>query len=216
MASEKLGATVENFASRLKRQLKEQEIAQSESAKASQERQALLLKAMTGVRKALQEASKISLGERFSFDLDISDWEGWPRLELRLVDGAAPDLLTQSLIAIANDSNGLGTLQLTMRSGEILGTVHLRDENEYSRLPLLLKKGLRTFLDVVSNAVLNPTNLADTIAGQTRALEGTEEEIPGQSLRDEDVFSEELYTPDSNRAEIIDEPGLQYALTAKV
>jgi hypothetical protein len=103
-----------------------------------------------------------------------------------------------------------------MRSGEILGTVHLRDENEYSRLPLLLKKGLRTFLDVVSNAVLNPTNLADTIAGQTRALEGTEEEIPGQSLRDEDVFSEELYTPDSNRAEIIDEPGLQYALTAKV
>jgi hypothetical protein len=216
VASEKLGATVENFASRLKRQLKEQEIAQSESAKASQERQALLLKAMTGVRKALQEASKISLGERFSFDLDISDWEGWPRLELRLVDGAAPDLLTQSLIAIANDSNGLGTLQLTMRSGEILGTVHLRDENEYSRLPLLLKKGLRTFLDVVSNAVLNPTNLADTIAGQTRALEGTEEEIPGQSLRDEDVFSEELYTPDSNRAEIIDEPGLQYALTAKV
>ncbi len=216
MAAEELGATVENFASRLKRQLKEQEVAQSESAKASQARQALLLKAMTGVRKALQEASKISLGERFSFDLDISDWEGWPRLELRLVDSAAPDLLTQSLIATAHDRNEQGTLQLTMRSGEILGTVHLRDENEYSRLPLLLKKGLRTFLDVVSDAVLNPTNVADTVAGQTQALEGTEEDTTGQSLGDEDVFSEELYTPDSNRAEIIDDPGLQFALTAKV
>lgn len=216
MAAEELGATVENFASRLKRQLKEQEVAQSESAKASQARQALLLKAMTGVRKALQEASKISLGERFSFDLDISDWEGWPRLELRLVDSAAPDLLTQSLIATANDRNEQGILQLVLRSGEILGTVHLRDENEYSRLPLLLKKGLRTFLDLVSDAVLNPTNVADTITGQTRALEGTEEEISGQSLSDEDVFSEELYTPDSNRAEIIEDPGLQYALTAKV
>jgi hypothetical protein len=216
VAAEELGATVENFASRLKRQLKEQEVAQSESAKASQARQALLLKAMTGVRKALQEASKISLGERFSFDLDISDWEGWPRLELRLVDSAAPDLLTQSLIATAHDRNEQGTLQLTMRSGEILGTVHLRDENEYSRLPLLLKKGLRTFLDVVSDAVLNPTNVADTVAGQTQALEGTEEDTTGQSLGDEDVFSEELYTPDSNRAEIIDDPGLQFALTAKV
>lgn len=216
MAAEELGATVENFASRLKRQLKEQEVAQSESAKASQARHALLLKAMTGVRKALQEASKISLGERFSFDLDISDWEGWPRLELRLVDSAAPDLLTQSLIATANDRNEQGTLQLTMRSGEVLGTVHLRDENEYSRLPLLLKKGLRSFLDLVSDAVLNPTNVSDTIAGQTRVLEGTEEDVTGQNLRDEDLFSEELYTPDSNRAEIIEEPGLQFALTAKV
>lgn len=216
VTTEELGATVENFASRLKRQLKEQEVAQSETMRASQVRQALLLKAMTGVRKALQEAAKISLGERFLFELDISDWEGWPRLELRLVDGASPDLLTQSLIATAHDRNEQGTLQLTMRSGEILGTVHLRDESEYSRLPLLLKKSLRSFLDVVSDAVLNPSNVADTIAAQTQVLEGTDDDPVGNELQNQDLFSEETFQGDNNRADIIGDSGLQFAIPAKV
>ena len=202
MATEELGATVENFASRLKRQLKEQEVANSESAKAAQARQALLLKAMTGVRKALQETARISLGDRFFFELDISDWEGWPRLELQLLDKAAPGLVSHALIATATDRNEQGILQLATRGGTPLAVINLKDETEFSRLPLVLKKSLRTFLDTVSNAVLNPADPAETLAAQTKMLEGTEEQEAGVDLQGEDLFTEESYAGDGNQVEI--------------
>jgi hypothetical protein len=204
--NEELGATVGNFASRIRRKLKEQEVQQSESCKAAGQRQALMLKAMTGVRKALQEAAKISLGQRFYFELDISDFEGWPRLELKLVDSMAPDVQTQSLIATTNDRNELGTLQLQMRSGEVLGRVHLRDEDEFARLPLIMKKSLRTFLDVVSHAVLNPTAVTETLASHTAPLEEIETDPSSADLREQNVFDDEpAYRGADNRAEVIED-----------
>lgn len=215
MATEELGATVENFASRLKRQLKEQEVANSENAKATQARQALLLKAMTGVRKALQETARISLGERFFFELDISDWEGWPRLELQLLDNAAPGLVSQALIATATDRNEQGILQLATRGGSTLAVINLKDESEFSRLPLVLKKSLRTFLDTVSNAVLNPPDPAEMLAAQTQMLEGTEGEPPGVNLLDEELFTKDSYLGDRNQVDLVAVPPTRIALSGK-
>ncbi len=204
MGKEELGATVGNFASRIRRKLKEQEVQQTNNNRAAGQRQALMLKAMTGVRKALQEAAKISLGNRFFFELEISDLEGWPRLELKLIDSSTPDLRSQSLIATANDRNELGTLQLQMRSGEVLGRVHLHDEEEFHRLPLIMKKSLRSFLDVVAALVLNPSNLEDSLAAQTAPIgDDFDGDFASRDLAEENVFSaDEGYSGGDNRVEI--------------
>jgi hypothetical protein len=220
VGNEELGATVGNFASRIRRKLKEQEVQKTNTNRAAGQRQALMLKAMTGVRKALQDAAKISLGNRFFFELEIADLEGWPRLELKLIDSSMPDLQTQSLIATANDRNELGTLQLQMRGGEILGRVHLRDEEEFNRLPLIMKKSLRAFLDVVALLVLNPTNPEDSLAAQTAPLEdGFDGDFASRDLAEEDVFSaDEGYSRGDNRVEIEDTPsnsGFAFAMPLK-
>lgn len=210
MSDEVLGSTVENFASRIRRKLKEQEEQQSISSRAAAERQAAMLRAMTAVRKALTEASKISLGNRFSLSLDVSDWEGWPRLELRLVDAMAPDLASQALIASTNDRNELGTVQLQLRSGEIIGRVHLRDAEEFNKLPLLLKKCMRQFLDLVAHSVLNPQRPEESLEYQTKAIQEDEPAEPQTDLSSENLFTEDQpYNGGDNRAQIVeDEPAM--------
>jgi hypothetical protein len=142
----------------------------------------------------------------------MSDWEGWPRLELRLVDQLAPDMRTQALVASANDRNENGALQLSLKSGEILGTLQLTDDDEFQKVPLLLKKSLRTFLDLVSHTVLNPTKATDTLGVQTRAVEGTEDGLFGVTVNNDDLFTEDLNQQDNNRAEI-DDPQPSIALS---
>lgn len=205
MEDGELGTTVGNFASRIRRKLKEQEAQQHQSNLAASERQAMVLKAMTAVRKALQDAAKISLGERFRFTLEISDWEGWPKLELRLIDSLSPDLQIKSLIATANDRNELGLIQLHLITGEILGSVQLKDANEFARLPLIMKKALRTFLDMVAHSVLHPTARQDSLEAQTAPLEDVDQQS-GAELCGENVFIDEDFRKGENQVEIDAQP----------
>jgi hypothetical protein len=208
--SETFGGTVENFASRIRRKLKEQEVQQGESSRLATERQGRILHAMTSVRKALHKASKISLGGRFKFALDMSDWEGWPKLELRLVDTLAPDLSSIALVASASDRNELGAVVLHLRSGEVLGRVHLNDLAELAKLPLLLKKCLRQYLDTVAHQVLNPSRVEESLEVQTAPLEIAFEEETAAHLSDQDVFVEdEINFGTDNQVEVAAEaPGI--------
>ena len=189
-----VGSTVELFSNRLTRKLKEQEVKTDQSQKQCEARQALILQAMNMMRKALSETAKINLGNRFSFDLDVSDWEGWPRVELNLVDSVAPERVDYALIVTAHDRQDLGCIQMSMRSGQVLGKVHLQDPGQFERLPLILKRGVRHFLDAVAPYVLNPPKPEDMLEVQTKALVPEESEgrdLISNQLSQADVFMED-------------------------
>lgn len=91
---------------------------------------------MLSIRKALQESARIELGKRFSLDLEVSDSDGWPRLELNLIDEFLPSRIEHGLIVCANDRNGQGLIQLVNRqNGECMGRLVLSEPEEMPKLP---------------------------------------------------------------------------------
>jgi hypothetical protein len=197
-ANPSLGATAENFANRMQRRLKEQELKETESKKALQARHVLMLQAMTTIRKALVSTSRIQLGSRFSFDLEVNDWEGWPRVELNLIDSLAPQRIEHALIITANDRKNLGTVQISTKGGEPLARLHLEQPSEMEKLPLILKKAVRHFLDLVGAYVLNPPSAQEVLEVQTKSLGASDFDCISHNLQDKDLFQEDAPIGDAN------------------
>lgn len=193
-----LGDTVLSFQNRLQRKLKAQEKAQDVSDRKRDERHKLMLKAMTTIRRAMQDTCKIRLGERFSFELEVSDWQGWPQVELTLIDSVAPTRKDYGLIVSANDRNDLGTIVMTMRPNEVVGKVHLCDAEEFNKLPLLLKRTVRGFLDLIGEYVLNPKKPEELLEVQTQKIEDEQLDEINAALTGVDVFSEDHGPVDDN------------------
>lgn len=200
-----LGVTADTFATRMQRRLKEQEAKEVVSRQALEARHALMLQAMTTIRKALIGTSRINLGERFSFELDVNDWEGWPRVELNLLDGCSPDNIIHALVITANDRKGLGTVQISTKSGETLARLHLEQPQELDKLPLILKKAVRHFLDIVAAYVLNPPSPEELLSEQSKSLGTTDFDYIDRRLQTEDLFHEEGATHNENTVESIKE-----------
>lgn len=189
----RLEDTVGVLASRIARKLKEKDIQQSEQDRATEARKGLILEAMNAIRKALQETLRINLGERFSLDIDIDDWEGWPRIQLCLIDYYAPEHIEHALIASANDRKGMGTIQLSTKTGKILSQVNLTERAELNKLPAMLKKSVRDFLELIAVYILNPVKPEQMLQQQSKPIETDEHELAGNPLRDTDVFEEKTH-----------------------
>ena len=202
--STSIGATVGTFASRIARKLKEQEQRAGVSQRATEVRHAQMLQAMTTIRKALQDTSKIKLGGRFTLEMDISDWEGWPRIQLDLIDSLIPDRIGHSLTITANDLRELGTVRFTMNSTQVLASLHLSEPDATEKIPHVLKRTVRTFLDGVAAYILNPAKPDE----EQKAIKLTDEEVDevGQQLSKEDLFVDEVFA-DQNMAETVAESG---------
>jgi hypothetical protein len=206
-----LECTAEVFASRMQRRIKEQEAKQTESKKADESRRTLLLQAMTTVRKALAATARISMGDRFSFALEVGDWEGWPRVDLLLIDALAPGRSEHALIITAYDRKGTGTIQMSLRNGEALARLHVDDPAELEKLPLLLKKTVREFLDIVAEYVLNPKSPEELLEVQSKPLDHAllddSGEVSGEldRLSKEDLFGQEFPEQDKNRVDLAPE-----------
>ncbi len=203
-AVDSLGLTLGNFASRIKRKLKEQESRQEESLKETELRHNRILQALNIIRRALQETGQIQLGERFQLELDVSDWEGWPRLSLNLMDSLVPHKVDYALIVTAHDRKGLGSVELRMKSGALLGEVHLQNEAELEKIPLVLKKSVRTFLDVVTEYVLAPENPSEPKQVESSLLLTSDEDVldeHAEKLLQENLFLEDDYSVNDNRVD---------------
>lgn len=150
-----VGDTVENFSERMRRKLRDQQLAAAQHARVMAARHATLLHAINLVRKAIGEATKVDLGKRFSLDFDVSDWEGWPRLELSLVDRTGIDC-ELALVISANCRQDSNLLIFGLRTETVLARVDANTESDIASIPPTVKKVLRHFLDLVSERVLCP------------------------------------------------------------
>lgn len=126
----------------------EEKYSTSTKDQAAEARQALMLHALTAIRKALLETAKITLGNTCYLCLEVFDREGWPCMELKLIDRLAAAQVQLTLHVTAHDRQEMGMLQLSMNAERIIGELRLRNPDEFSRLPLVLKQGIREFLDL--------------------------------------------------------------------
>lgn len=191
-AVDSVGSALGSFANRIARKLKEQEQQNDISKKEAKERHARMLSAMSTARKALAEVQKISFGERFSLQISNSDWEGWPRVQVDLIDSLAPQRVDHGLVIIATDNNSQGKIQFSLKSGKILTYVSLVEPKELERLPILLKRTVRQFLELVTAYVLDPIKPEDLIETQTKPIDDPQEaDVIGNKLMGEDLFSDD-------------------------
>jgi len=184
-----LGSTVDTFASRLRRKLRDQEIAEDLFEKESEKRRTAMMQAMLSIRKALQESARAELGKRFSLDLDMSDSDGWPRLELNLTDALLPEKIEHGLIVTATDRNSQGLILFVSRNrSEVISSLCLVNPEDIIKLPMLLKLTLRKFLDLITPFVLNPVSQKEIDDEKPMSLE---ESKVAKELMSQDVFSED-------------------------
>lgn len=180
------------FSSRLQRKLREQEIAESQISKDAEARKSAILKAMTSVRKALQESARAQLGKRFLFELEVTDNEGWPKLELQLIDRLRPDKREHGLIVNASDRGGRGLISFVNKQrADCIGALAFEDPAEITKLPVLLKTTIRRFLDSIAPFVLKPASQQDIEADKPIEFENVEEDQVAKRLAGEDVFIED-------------------------
>ncbi len=197
-----LGNTVDTFASRLQQKLGEQEVKQNIAQVKTQARHARMLNALNTIRRALQETGRIKLGERFRLDVEVSDWDGWPRLELNLIDNLEPENNDYSLIVSAHDRGEMGVIEYRTRKGEQLGALSLAEEQSVNKIPTVLKRSVRLFLDIVAAYVLNPKSADELNRGKIDLEEEAQVVDPTAArLKNTDVFTEEDYIASQNLVE---------------
>lgn len=193
-----LETTVDLFSSRLARKLKERDQDAVAKERAYEMRQAMLLEAMTAVRKALQQTSRIQLGDRFSFALSVDDLDGWPRVTLKLIDLLAPKSTRYAFSVSVLDRNHQGIVEMSAKGSPILNRIPVAEKNDLERVALSFKKSIRGFLDNVAAYVLNPERPEDLLEQESKPIEI---DLLDQKLQKEDLFSEERL-PDDNRVQI--------------
>lgn len=196
-ASREVGRTVGVFNTRMQRKLKERELQDQVANRAAEQRHQRMLQALTVIRKALTEAAKMSFNDRFALALRTSDWEGWPRIDLVLVDSLAPNDSHNSLTVTAHDRNRSGTVQLVTKGGECLTRLFMGEEDALGKLPLALKSSIRRFLDQLSNYVLNPPDPDQILEVQAKNISPGDENVAVDTkLSKEEFFTEDAYAGD--------------------
>jgi len=156
-----LSTTVDAFAHRIQRKKKEKA---EENSKAQQEattRQGLLLEALMNIRRSLADVARLNLGERFEFSFDVDDCQGWPRLTIYLLDTYFEGIEYPYFQVHAYDRNGRGTIEIMQGELDKPTKLPVHNETDLSKLPVLLKKAVRSYLDIVGDIVLKAENSED-------------------------------------------------------
>ncbi len=149
-----LASTARAFNTRIRERKKAQEQALDEAEKAAHVRHGTMIKALVRIRKSLREVIRIDLGERFSFFLQADDWQGWPRLAIRLQDQDLPEEEYPSLVVTAHDRQAKGMIEILYDQNLSASQISLLREQDLQRLPKLLRKCVRTYLDTIADIVL--------------------------------------------------------------
>ncbi|MCB0319230.1 MAG: hypothetical protein KDD56_10785 [Bdellovibrionales bacterium] len=201
-----LGNTVDAFANKLQRKLSNKQELLEEIERKKQYCGQLLLQAMSAIRKALQETSKINLGARFEFLLDVEDRDGWPKLSLVLHDTEYPDEKDHVFFAsaIAREENYF--VLFHTGSEKNLGRVDIKEDSDLELVPRVLKNAVRTFLDTTADYVLNPKQAEDKFEPvDIIDQEAEEKNTDTVNLQAENVFVDDDISSDANKVSLADD-----------
>ena len=163
-----LSATTQAFNNRIQRKKREQEKFLNQAERAAKQRQALMLQALMNIRRSLRDVTRIDLGERFRFAPQADDWQGWPRLTVRVVDSLRPQQDYPFLRVTAHDRQARGAIDFEYDPSQPVESLSLTSEAEIKRLPNLLKKCVRAFLDLTGDIVLEAERKVEDLAHDQR------------------------------------------------
>lgn len=206
-----LETTVEGFAARLQQKLTQKALAEDDQLVRQKARQSVVLHGLKTIRRAFQDTCRIALGDRFSLGLKVDDFEGWPRLRLMLIDKFAPANIEYVLAVTAFNRPERAGIEFRDVSNKAIGRILLEDDNKLDRLPAVLKKQVREYLDKVAEYVLNPRPVSDVVT-EGVPTEKIEERPEDKLLAAENLFMEEsllqnnnVVTPNEPQGKIMEE-----------
>jgi len=162
IAQPDLSTTLDAFESRIQLRKSAKKVAESEADKALKARHAALLSTMMNIRRSLSQIAKLDLGDRFSLSLDADDWQGWPRLLVRLEDQLDPRSEYPYLQVVAHDRLEKAFVEFSQSNLPKLEKLSLVDKNDVQRLPAAMKRCVRSYLDLVEKIVIETELKADS------------------------------------------------------
>ena len=189
-----LSAMVGAFENRFQRKKKEREVSSVTVSEDSKQRQALMLETMATIRRSLVKVAKIDLGERFTFSMDFDDWQGWPRLLIKLVDPLVPNGDYPIFQVLAHDRLNRATIEITCPSLTKPERIFLGQPTEVARMPLVLKRCVRLFLDRVEQSIIDAEHLA-SLEEEIKAHDADEPQ-PEESQLSGDLFTDDSFEED--------------------
>ena len=195
-----LSSTTKAFGNRFQQKKLAQAVAHGEQEKETVTRHRKVLTAMTNIRRSLIDVTRIELGERFTFVLDADDWQGWPRLTIRLDDAMLVETPYPWLRVTAHDRLAKGAIDIMVGETQEMVSVSVNDEAQLQRLPVTLKKFVRTYLDMIGEIILEAERDlefdADRATLEARNLKDTSApEQPQAQQLSSDLYEESL-SPD--------------------
>lgn len=149
-----MGTTAQAFNAKLQFHKKQIQSAADVAEQEKKRRHSTLLRGMTETRRALAEISKVDLGGTFFLELDVDDWQGWPRVMLRLVNGKNPIKEYPGLTVCAHDRKDSGTIEIYVGGKPTPITHQMLDPDSEGRYPVILRRAARSYLDEVCKLVL--------------------------------------------------------------
>lgn len=143
-----------SFSTRIRRKKKDKQMETSQAELATRLRQNNMLELLATVRRSLIEVTKVDMGERFSLRVATDDWQGWPRISLHLVDLHNQNAECPTFQVVAHDRLEKGVLEINPGLEEHRSVFSLADNDGTDYFHLLLKGGIRTYLDYVTEFII--------------------------------------------------------------
>jgi hypothetical protein len=192
-----LSRTVDVFATRIQRKKKEHLEQQDIEQQEKRQRQRRMLQVLANIRRSLIDVARINLGERFYFKLVNDDQDGWPRLTVYLKDSLDENAEFPHMQITAHDRQSLGIVQIYVGTRDKVSKASLQEQSEAAKLPALLKKCARDYLDDVGEVILKVEHAEeDQLAELDTKLEKGGPAAEDGYQPDERRLSSDLYSDD--------------------
>ena len=201
-----LSSTARAFNTRIKKRKEAQEAAHGEAERAAHQRHTAMIKALVSIRKSLREVTRIDLGDRFEFSLKADDWHGWPRLTIRLIDNDLIEEEYPQFNVTAHDRQAKGIIEIEYGGSNPTEHLSLMRENDLMRLPKVLRKCVRTYLDLVGDIVLEAEDKKDNddTASYLDGKDISEFEEKKRAPETQDALSGDLFEEDYGADDVFD------------
>ena len=142
----------------------------SPSGQTASERHQRMIEALSAIRRAFIRTARLDPGPGYSLEVAISDWEGWPRVDLFLTDRETKtESPLYSLTASASDYNSDGLVQLTLKDGQCVGRLLMSNPLEISRVQSVIRHATTAFLAAMAPLVLSPSLAAQISVSRGQA-----------------------------------------------
>lgn len=150
-----IGLQLSALSARMQKRFEEHREAESQAEQDARSRQGILLLALMRIRKILRGVASLDIGAGVELKLSCDDLQGWPRMTVtpRKVDDA--DLEFSTFEVTGNDRSGVSQIDIQTNSGKIREQLLLMREEDLERVPRLMKRVVRFYLDSLAEEILS-------------------------------------------------------------
>ncbi len=149
-----LSSTVGAFRTRFEKKRHERQVQDDISEKSQSIRHQRMMRALVSIRRSLIDVTRIDLGQRYKFLLKADDKNGWPRICICLIDSITSEPNYPCFQVTAHDRQERGIIEITYNHEQKPEIISLAEQSGLNKVPSILKKTTRKYLDQVAEIVL--------------------------------------------------------------